>query len=113
MLVAIFAVGGWFVTQAGDPYRTAAPLDISAYLENSNSLRGNTYRVDGEVLNVLGYSATGDRLISVGVGANGDVIPMLIPASLGQINIQKGQKFKFLLDVTDKGILKAKDLTKA
>jgi hypothetical protein len=112
-LVAVFAVGGYFVTQAGDPYRTAAPLEIPAYLENSNSLRGNTYRVDGEVLNVLGYSATGDRLISVGVGTNGDVIPMLIPASLGRINIQKGQKFKFLLDVTDKGILKAKDLTKA
>jgi hypothetical protein len=38
---------------------------------------------------------------------------MLIPASLGRINIQKGQKFIFLLDVSDKGILKAKDLTKA
>lgn len=113
VLVAVFAGGGLFLSHTGDPYRTAEPLEISAYLENSNSLRGNVYRVTGEVLNVLAYSAKGDRLISVGAGANNDPIPMVIPASLGKINIQKGQKFIFLFEVTDKGILQAKDLTKA
>jgi hypothetical protein len=112
-LIAIFAAGSFFLNQTSDPYRTAEPLEINAYLENSNSLRGNIYRVEGEVLNVLGYSTTEGRLISVGTDANNDVIPMLIPASLGRINIQKGQKFIFLIEVTDKGILRAKDLTKA
>jgi hypothetical protein len=113
VLVAIFAGGGFFLSRTSDPYRTAEPLEIKAYLENSNSLRGNIYRVNGEVLNVLAYSAKGDRLISVGAGANNDPIPMVIPASLGKINIQKGQKYIFLFEVTDKGILQAKDLTKA
>ena len=112
-LVAIFVAGSFFLSRTSDPYRTAEPLEIGAYLENSNSLRGNVYRVKGEVLNVLGYSTTEGRLISVGVDANDDVIPMLIPAELGRINIQKGQKFIFLIEVTDKGILRAKDLTKA
>lgn len=112
-LVIIFAVGFFFFSKTSDPFRTAEPLEIGAYLENSNSLRGNVYRVEGEVLNVLGYSATEGRLISVGTGANNDVIPMLIPAELGKVNIQKGQKFIFLIEVTDKGILRAKDLTKA
>lgn len=113
LLVAIFGIGAYFFTQNSDPYRTAAPLDVAAYLENSNSLRGNTYRVKGEVLNVLGYSTSEGRLISVGIDATDDVIPMLIPATLGKINIQKGQKYIFLIDVTDKGILQARNLTKA
>lgn len=111
--VLFFAGGGYLLNQTSDPFRTAAPLEVSAYLENSNSLRGNTYRVKGEVLNVLGYSATEGRLISVGVEANNEVIPMLVPSSLDKVNIQKGQKFLFLIDVTDRGILRAKELTKA
>ena len=113
LLIVIFAAGGYFLSQTGDAFRTTEPLEINAYLENSNSLRGNVYRVKGEVLNVLGYSTTEGRLISVGTGANNEVIPMLIPAELGKVNIQKGQKFIFLIEVTDKGILRAKDLTKA
>ncbi|MDD5200728.1 MAG: hypothetical protein PHC88_13105 [Terrimicrobiaceae bacterium] len=112
-LAVIFAGGSYLLNQSGDPYHTVPPLEVTAYLENSNSLRGNTYRVKGEVLNVLGYSATEGRLISVGIDAKDDIIPMLIPASLGYVNIQKGQKFFFLVEVTDKGILRAKNLTKA
>jgi len=113
LLVAVVIGGVKFFSQAADPFRKVEPLEVGAYLENSNSLRGNTYRVTGEVLNVLGYSATEGRLISVGTDANNEVIPMLIPASLGKVNIQKGQKFIFLIEVTDKGILQAKDLIKA
>ncbi len=112
-LAVLLVAGGVFLKESGDPYRTAAPLEVAAYLENSNSLRGNIYRVQGEVRNVLGYSATEGRLISVGVDSKEDVIPMLIPAALGQRDIEKGQKFIFLLEVTDKGILRAKELTKA
>ena len=113
LLALVVAVGSMFLSQTSDPYRKTETLEVRAYLENSNSLRGNVYRVTGEVLDVLGYSTTEGRLISVGTGANNDVIPMVIPASLGRVNIQKGQKFIFLIEVTDKGILRAKDLTKA
>jgi len=113
VIVVIFAIGFYFLNQTSDPYRTAEPLEIKAYLENSNSLRGNTYRVKGEVLNVLAVSMTEGKLISVGVDATDDVVPIIIPASLNRINIQKGQKFRFLIEVSDKGILQAKDLTKA
>lgn len=113
VIILVFVGGSFFLNQTSDPYRTAAPLEVAAYLENSNSLRGNTYRVKGEVLNVLGYSPTEGRLLSVGIDAKDEIIPMLIPASLGRVNIQKGQKFLFLIEVTDKGILRAKNLTKA
>ncbi len=62
---------------------------------------------------MLAVSLTEGKLISVGVDATDDVVPIIIPASLNHINIQKGQKFIFLIEVSDKGILRAKELTKA
>ena len=46
-LIVIFGVGSLLLNQTSTPFRTADPLEISAYLENSNSLRGNVYRVEG------------------------------------------------------------------
>lgn len=112
-LAFVFAGGVYFFGQAGDPYRTAAPLEVDAYLENSNSLRGNVYRAEGEIVNVLGYSPSEGRLIAVRIDAKDDVVPMLIPSNLGHVNIQKGQRFRFLIEVSDKGILRARQLTKA
>jgi hypothetical protein len=112
-LVLVFAAGAYYLAKNGDPYRTVEPLEIGAYLENSNSLRGNVYRLTGEVQNVLAVSLTEGKLISVGVEATDDVVPIIIPAALNRINIQKGQKFIFLIEVSDKGILRAKELTKA
>jgi hypothetical protein len=113
VILIVFAAGGYLLNRSSDPFRTTEPLEINAYLENSNSLRGNVYRLKGEVLNILAVSASDGKLISVGVDATGDVVPVIVPASLNRINIQKGQKFFFLIEVGDKGILQAKDLTKA
>jgi len=113
LLVLTFGVGGLLLSTSGDAFRTTAPLEVQAYLENSNSLRGNTYKVEGDVLNQLGYSPSMGRLISVQIDASSDVVPMLIPASLSHVNIQRGQRFIFKIEVTENGILRALDLTKA
>ena len=110
------AIGGGYLLfgRINDPYRTIAPLDVSAYLENSNSLRGNTYKVTGTIINSLAWSATAGRLFSidVGAGSNSDVLPVLIPVNFNHVNIQKGQKFIFKIEVDEKGILKTRDLRK-
>jgi hypothetical protein len=112
-IIAFLAVGYWLVTRDIEPYRTVPVLDVAAYLENANSLRGNTYRIEGEVLNSLAWSPTSGRLIAIGVSEGRDVLPVLVPTDLNQINIQKGQRFIFLIEVDEKGILKANNLTKA
>jgi len=113
VLILAFGLGGLLLSTSGEAFRTTAPLEVQAYLENSNSLRGNTYKVKGEVLNQLGYSPSLGRLISVQIDATSDVVPMLIPASLSHINIQRGQRFILKIEVTENGILRALDLTKA
>ena len=113
LVVAAFLGSRFFITTSSQPFRTATPLDVTTYLENANSLRGNVYRLQGEVLNSLGWSPTKGRLIAVGVDDGRQVVPVLVSTDFSHINIQRGQRFIFLLEVDDKGILRTKDMTKS
>ncbi|MEI8341697.1 MAG: hypothetical protein WCH43_09210 [Verrucomicrobiota bacterium] len=115
LVAAAISAGYFLVGRVNDPYRTLSPLSVSAYLENSNSLRGNSYKVTGTVWNSLAWSPTAGRLFSIEVDSgNGstDILPLLIPAQFNNQNIQKGQRFTFKIEVDEKGILKAAGLKK-
>ena len=116
LILAAVVTGIYFVThKVSDPYRTLSALDVKAYLDNSNSLRGNVYKLTGTVGAQLAWTRLEGRLFSVetddGPGG-GDPEPLLIPAELNHINVQKGQRFIFQVEVIDKGILRAKAINK-
>lgn len=113
LLTAAFFGARFFITNSSEPYRTTAPLDVKTYLENANSLRGNVYKIEGEVVNALAWSPSTGRLIAVGVDDGANVVPVLVTTEFNHINIQKGQKFIFMLEVDEKGILRTKSLTKS
>lgn len=105
--------GGWALFKnVSDPYRTLTPLDVSAYLTNANSLRGNVYKLNATVDTQLAWAPTKGRLFSVEVNGRDDVLAVLIPASFNSMNIQKGQRYFFKIDIGDKGILYVKDIRK-
>ena len=110
--LALCAIGGGFFVfnRSGDPYRTVTPLPIADYLDNSNSLRGNTYKLDATIFQSIEWSATAGRLFSVEAGA--DVLPILIPSSLNNINLDRGQRYYFKIHVGDKGVLTAEAVKK-
>jgi hypothetical protein len=111
IVVAGAIAGGWALKgRVTDPFRTLAPFPAADYLENSNSLRGNVYKIDALVGDQLGFS-NNTRLISVEV--NGEPVSIIIPPELRDMNVQKGQRLLFKVEVGDKGILKALDLKKA
>lgn len=113
LIVAAFLGSRFFLSSTSDPFRTTPPLDVEAYLENANSLRGNVYKIEGEVVNSLAWSPTEGRLIAIGVENGSQVLPVLVTPKFSHINIQKGQRFIFMLEIDEKGILLTKDLTKA
>lgn len=115
LIVGAISAGFFLVSRVNDPYRTLAPLDVAAYLENSNSLRGNNYKLSAGIWNSLAWSTQAGRLFSVEVntGSSTEVLPVLIPVEFNQINIQKGQHFDFSVVVDEKGILTVKGLNKA
>jgi len=113
VLLLLIAGGGYFLGGSGAPYRTAPEFPVEEYLANSSSLRGNSYRLTGAVLNSIAWSQESGRLISVEPTGSDSPIPVVVPAELGEVNIQKGQRFHFLVEVREKGILYARDLTKS
>lgn len=113
LVVVAFVGSRLFISATSDPYRTIENLDVRSYLENANSLRSNVYKLEAEVVNSLAWSPSTGRLFAVGVKNGDDVLPVLVTTKFNDINIQKGQRFIFLLEVDDKGILRTKALTKA
>lgn len=105
-VVAIAAiVGGWALKgTVSDPFRALARFPAAEYMQNSNSLRGNVYKLEGVVAEQLHYSKSA-RLIAVEV--DGEPVSLIVPAELRDVNIQKGQRLLFKVEVGDKGVLKA------
>lgn len=113
-VILLFAGGGYLIySQLSDPFRTFSQLPVEAYLQNANSLRGNRYRVDVTVANQLGWTPEKGRLYSMDLDNSQEVLPLLIPAELNSVNLQKGQRFTIEVEVIDRGILEVKRLRKA
>ena len=114
ILVLLAMAGGWALYKSvSDPYRTLTPLDVGAYLDNANSLRGNVYKLNAVVDTQLSWAPMKGRLYSVEVNGRSDVLPVLIPATFNSMNIQKGQHYFFKIEVGDKGVLQVRDIRKA
>jgi hypothetical protein len=112
VLVLAALAGGYFLFgRASDPYRTLTPLPIHDYLQNSNSLRGNVYKLDAVIDQSLQWSPTVGRLFSV--ESNGEVLSVLVPPQFNSVNIERGQRFFFKVEVGDHGILRADDVKKS
>ena len=92
-------------------HRTVPSLNVGAYLENSNSLRGNTYKLEGKVAESLAWSPGSGRLIAIEV--DNEIIPVLVTADFNDMNIQKEQRLVFLVAVDEKGILRTRMVEKS
>jgi hypothetical protein len=54
--IVIVALGFVFLgSKDKSTHRTVPSLNVEAYLENSNSLRGNTYKLEGKVAESLAW----------------------------------------------------------
>jgi len=111
-VIAIAAIaGGWFLKgRVSDPYRTTPVFQATEYYKDSNSLRGNTYKLDGVVGDQLHYTKDG-RLYAV--EDDGNPVPVIVPQNLNDMNIRKGQRYLFRIEVGDKGIIRALEIKEA
>lgn len=111
VLVVAAIAGGLFIRSQGDPFRTVAALPVKDYLDNSNSLRGNIYKLDATIAKSIDFSSAGGRLFAV--EASGEVLAVLVPAKFSAINIERGQRYVFKLEVGEKGVLRVQEVHKA
>lgn len=115
-LLAILLVGGgaFLLIDSGDrPFRTASDLDGAVYATSAETLRGNTYRLEGTVDNILDWSPSQGRLISIRMLREDRLLPLVVTKNFNSLNIQKGQKYIILVEVGDKGVLLTKEIRKS
>ncbi len=107
----VVLLGGYlFLGTPQDPYRTTSPFPVKDYLENASSLRGNTYRLEALVDKTLEVAPESGRLFSV--ETTGDMLPLFVPNKLNGVNIERGQKFHFRVQINEKGLIVASDIRK-
>ena len=97
--------------QARSTVRTVPPLEVKSYLENSQSLRGNIYKLEGKVSDLLAWSKDSGRMIAVQV--ENEIVPVLVTNDFVNMNIQKEQKLIFVVEVDEKGILRTRKVEKS
>lgn len=92
--------------------RNATALNLSTYRDNGNSLRGNVYRVEGRVEETLRWTADRGRLISF-EARDADLsipVPVLVPESFSNINIERGTDLAMVVRVDRDGTLVAESI---
>ena len=116
LLVKVVAgdfLGGGSDGGSGRATKNATELNIGTYIDNSRSLGGNVYRFDGKVEETLRWTPDRGRLISVDASGQGGnaLLPVLIPETFSNINIDRGAEFSFVVRVDRDGLLIAEDLS--
>jgi len=110
LIAGDFLGGGGF---SGGKVSQASALNLSVYRDNGNSLRGNSYRIEGKVEETLRWTADRGRLISF--EARGDEltipVPVLVPDEFGNINIERGTQMAMLVRVDRDGTLVAEEIS--
>lgn len=116
LLGSLILAGGavFWLMKSGSGYRAVEKLNPSDYFENANSLRGNSYQIEGVVGHALGLNPTKGRLFSLVVReANQDwTLPIFIPQDFKSLNIQKNQTYIAKVRVNDQGILWVTEMEK-
>jgi hypothetical protein len=109
LVVVAFLGSRFFLAPGPEAKSSVAELDVPAYMENANSLRGNVFQATGIVADALAWSPASGRLIAVEIAD--ETIPILVTADFKATNIQKGQKLHFVVEVDENGILKTRKVT--
>lgn len=117
--IAIISAGGYYLLGRKSEGSFAGVTDLSPqeYLQNSNALSNNTYRIEGVIEERLdNWRSSDGRVFSVVVESNGQSYPLgvIVPPKFNGINIQRGQRFKFVVTVqAESGMLEVKELGKS
>lgn len=113
VIAAVVAGAYLFVGRAQDPFAGVTHLDVNDFMENANSLRGNSYqlrcRIDERLDNWTSREGRFFAVLAVD-GNNEGPLPLIIPPEFNHVNIQRGQEYRAKVIVGDNGVLILQEL---
>lgn len=113
-IAAAFFGGKSLVAKKKTSFSDATQLPVSDFIENSNSLRGNEYVVEGTLDEKLRWTSDRGQVVSLKVkGDSGEnFVPIEVPASLSSVNIEREQRYAFKVKLRQGGIPVAVDISR-
>jgi hypothetical protein len=104
--VIIAVVGGkMLLGSKTQSFGDVAPLDVQEFLTNGNSLRGNVYVVEGTVDERFFRSNSQRQIVSIRLSTPGaELVPIEITPEFSHMNIEREQRYSFLVRFREGGI---------
>lgn len=110
-VVLLLGVGYIFLNKKPAGF-SAPPLPVDAFLTNANSLRGNTYSVEGRV-HAIRPQDTGKFVhLRVENGGTEQHVFVVVPNTLNTVNIEREQLYAFKVEIKKGGIPEALELVR-
>lgn len=104
IVIALFAVAVTFLTQKKAAYSQFPHLPVRDAMENGNSLRGNSYRIEGKIEER--WVKTSFEGIHLSVEESGQRHPVFIkiPNDLEHPNLEREKSYSFSVEIGPGGI---------
>ena len=114
ILIAVFILlgGAFFFMNKKPEGFSAPPLPVDAFRNNANSLRGNTYSVEGFVHAIRPQD--NGKFVHLRVEERGfeQHIFVIVPKTLTTVNIEREQKYAFKVEIKKGGIPETMELVR-
>jgi hypothetical protein len=113
-VVALIFGGRFVLNQKSTAFSDVKPLAVQDLLENGNSLRNNEYLIEGKVDERFFRQNNSASIVSVRVKSSSgeEVVPVKIPASFNNVNIEREQRYAFKVKFQQGGIPVALDVSR-
>lgn len=110
---AIFA-GKFVMSKKSETFSGVNPLVIQDLYDNGNSLRNNEYLIEGKIDERFFRDSNTSSIVSVRVkSASGEeIVPVKIPSSFNNLNIEREQRYAFKVKFEQGGIPVATDISR-
>ncbi len=110
--VAVIAIGAGFMLSSKDSkgYSGFPELELSKVEADANSLNGNQYRVDGVVHERVSRQSGEAVCLKVGEGEKAGFLLIKIPTGVKTTNIERLQRFSFVIAFEEGGIAVAQKM---
>lgn len=110
LLLLIAAVSCLVVANFGKPYRTLPEFPVEEFVQNSQALEGNTYRLRGQVESLILRKEGLGRVISL-LAKDGVPVAAVVPSSV-TTNLEKGLRVVAEVRVAKHGVLVMQEFVK-
>ena len=111
LLLLAAAVSCVVVANVGRPFRTLPDFPVEEFVQNSQALEGNTYRLNGQVESLILRKEGLGRVISVLVKEGEIPVAAVVPLSV-TANLEKGLRIVASVRVGKNGMLVMQEFVK-